>query len=131
MNYLKDKKASFYLMIVSAVLALISLTFYSRAVVVQPDVKAIVIAGVVLTAVMAVLAGLKSRPRALNLCATVIAVVLAWGLIQSVNPQLDSLGWWISGLYTFEQVKGYIYFAVLLGIAVLLDLAASFIDLQK
>lgn len=117
-------------MIVSAVLALISLTFYSRAVVVQPDVKVIVATGVVLTAVMAVLAGLKSRPRILNLSATVIAVVLSWGLIRSVNPQLDSLGWWISGLYTFEQVKGYLYFALLLGIAVLLDLAASFIDLQ-
>lgn len=131
MSYFKGKKLSFYLMIVAAILALVSLTFYKTASVVQPEINTYVIIGVVLTVAMMVLAALKSKPRFLNLCATVIAVVFAWGLIQSVNMQLDPLGWWIAGLYTYDQVKGYIFFAVMLGIAILLDLIASFIDLQK
>ena len=131
MGYLKNKKTSFYLMIVAAILAVISIFFYRTASVVENHVQIIVLIGVALTVLMAVLAGLKSRPRALNLCATVIALVLAWGLVQSINMQLDPLGWWISGLYTYDQVKGYIFFAVLLCVAVILDVIASFIDLQK
>ena len=131
MGYLKDKKASFYLMIIAAVLALVGLYFYRTASVVEDNVQIIVLVAVGLTVLMMLLAALKSRPAFLNLCATLIALVMAWGLIQSVNKQLDPLGWWISGLYTYEQVRGYIFFAVLLGAALLLNLAASFIDLHK
>lgn len=131
MSYLKGKKASFYLMIIAAVFALIGLLFYRQSTIVQPIVLTTVIIGAALTAVMAVLAALKSRPRILNLCATVIAVVFASALILSVNQQLDPLGLWISGLYSFDQVRGYIIFAVLLGIALILDVVASFIDLQE
>ncbi len=131
MSYLKGKKASFYLMIIAAVLALIGLPFYRQSTIVQPIVQTMVIIGAALTAVMAVLAALKSRPRILNLCPTVIAVVFASALILSVNQQLDPLGLWISGLYSFDQVRGYIIFAVLLGIALILDVVASFIDLQE
>ena len=131
MGYLKSKNASFYLMVIAAVLAVISILFYRTASVVESHVQIIVLIGVGLTVLMMVLAAVKSRPRILNLCATVIAIVLAWGLVQSINMQLDPLGWWISGLYTYDQVKGYIFFAVLLCIAVILDVIASFIDLQK
>lgn len=131
MNYLKNKRVSFYLMIVAAVLALIGLSFYRTSSVAQSDVQTVVLVAVALTAAMLVLAALKSKPRVLNLCATVIAIVLAWGFVQSVNAQLDPLGWWIAGLYTYDQVKGYIFFAVLIGVAILLDVIASFIDLQR
>ncbi len=128
---LKDKRLSFYLMIAAAVLAVVGFSFYRTASVVEGNVQTIVIVGVVLTVAMVVLSMLRGKPRFLNLCATVIAIVLAWGFVQSVNMQLDPLGWWISGLYTYDQVKGYIFFAVLIAIAILLDVIASFIDLQK
>lgn len=131
MSYLKNKRASFYLMVLAAVLALIGLNFYRTGSIVEANVVRFILAGVALTAVMMVLGAIKSRPRILNLCATVIALVLTWGLVQSVNAQLDPLGWYVSGLYSFDQVKGYIFFAGLTGVAVLLNIIASFIDLQK
>lgn len=131
MSYFKNKTASFYLMIIAAILCIVGISFYKKAYVVEANVQTIVWVGVALTAVMAVLAALKSRPRVLNLCATVIAMVLGWALVKSVGAQLDPLGFWISGLYTYDQVKGYIFFAALIGAAILLDLIASFIDLHK
>ena len=131
MGYFGSKKASFYLMILAAILSAAGLTFYRTASVVEKPVQLYIAAGIGLTVLMMLLGALKSRPRILNLCATLIALVFAWGLIASVNMQLDPLGWWIAGLYTYDQVKGYIFFAVLVGIAILLDVIASFIDLQK
>lgn len=131
MGYLKNKKASFYLMIIAAILALVGVYFYRTASVVEDTVQIIILVAVGLTVLMMLLAAIKSRPAFLNLFATVIAIVMAWGLIQSVNKQLDPLGWWISGLYTYEQVRGYIFFAVLVGVAIQFNLIASFIDLHK
>lgn len=131
MGYLKNKKASFYLMILAGILALLGLYFYRSASIVESNVILYVGIGVGLTVLMMLLAAIPSRPRILNLCATVIALVFAWGLISSVNTQLDPLGWWIAGLYTYDQVKGYIFFAALVGVALLLDIIASFIDLHK
>ena len=131
MSYFKNKTAAFYMMIIAAVLCIVGISFYKKAYVVEANVQTIVWVGVALTAVMAVLAALKSRPRVLNLCATVIAMVLGWALVKSVGAQLDPLGFWISGLYTYDQVKGYIFFVALIGAAILLDLIASFIDLNK
>lgn len=131
MSYFKNKSAAFYLMILAAVLVLIGLIFFQTATVHPSGTTTLGIVVIALTVLMAVLAGLKTKLPVLNLCATVIAVLLAWTLIQSVTAQLDPLGFWVSGLYTFDQVRGYIIFAVLAGIALLLDVIATFIDLKK
>ena len=131
MSYFKNKSAAFYLMVAAAILGIVGISFYRTAYVVEGHVQTFVWIGVILTVAMAALAALPSRPRVLNLCATVIAIVFGWALIQSVGAQLDPLGFWIAGLYTYAQVKGYIFFAVLILIAIILDLIASFMDLHK
>ena len=131
MSYFKNKTAAFYLMVAAAILGIVGIAFYRSAYVVEAPVQTTVWIGVILTVAMAALAAIPSRPRVLNLCATGIAIVFGWALIQSVGAQLDPLGFWIAGLYTYAQVKGYIFFAVLILIAIILDLIASFIDLHK
>ncbi|MBQ8094146.1 MAG: hypothetical protein IJ242_11300 [Clostridia bacterium] len=131
MSYLKNKTAAFYLMIAAAILSIIGIFFYRTSYVVETHIQIIVCAAVALTVVMAVLAGLKSEPRFLNLCATVNAVILGVALILSASAQMDPLGFWIAGLYTYAQVKGYIFFAVLILIAIIFNLIASFMDLYK
>ena len=131
MSYFKNKSAAFYLMVAAAILGIVGISFYRTAYGVEGHVQTFVWIGVILTVAMAALAALPSRPRVLNLCATVVAIVFGWALIQSVTAQLDPLGFWIAGLYTYAQVKGYIFFAVLILIAIILDLIASFMDLHK
>lgn len=130
MTYLKNKTVSFYLIVLAAVLSLIALPLYKTASISESNVIVIVIVAAVVAVAMIVLAGV-GKFRFLNLTATVCAILLTCGLVMSINAQLDPLGWWVAGLYTYDQVKGYIFFAALVGIAILLDLVASFIDLQK
>ena len=131
MSYLKKQSAAFYMMIVAAILTLVGVIMYQSASVTVQTVTTLSIVIVALTVVMAVLAGLKKELKVLNLCATVLAGLSALTLILSVNSQLDPLGWWFSGLYSFEQVRGYIIFAALLVVALLLYIIASFIDLRR
>ena len=129
MSYLKNKSAAAYLLALAAVLILIGVIFYQSAAVTVVWVTILAIVTAVLSCAAAVLSG--NKIKAMNLCPTVLAILSACTLAQSSSSQLDPLGWWISGLYTFEQVRGYIIFAVLLVIALLLQIIASFMNLNK
>ena len=67
MGYLKNKKASFYLMILAGILALLGLYFYRSASIVESQVMLYVGIGVGLTVLMILLAAIPSRPSILNL----------------------------------------------------------------
>ena len=125
------KTAAFYLLILAGILAAVGLYFYQSAAVQVDMVKYLTYAVIGVTALMAVLALATKKAPVLNLCATVLAVLTAWTLVTSADAQLDPLGWWVAGLYSYEQVRGYIFYAVLLGVALLLQLISSFINLKK
>ena len=128
---MKNKTVGFYLLIVAAVLSVVGVFFYNSAEVTSfPSIVMVIISAVVAIAAAA-LAAAKPGLKFLNLAATVCAVLLAWALIQSVSSQLDPLGWWVSGLYTFDQVMGFLVFAALSGAAILLYLITSFVNLEK
>lgn len=124
---MKNKTIGFYLLIVAAVLSVVSVFFYIGAEVTSTPI----IVMVVISAVLAVAAAALAAVKLLDLAATVCAVLLAWALVQSVSSQLDPLGWWVSGLYTLSQVLGFLVFAGLSVLAIILYLIASFTNLEK
>lgn len=128
---MKNKTIGFYLLIVAAVFSVVGVFFYNGAEVTSSSIIVMVVISAVLAVAAAALAAAKPGLRFLNLAATVCAVLLAWALIQSVSSQLDPLGWWVSGLYTFDQVMGYLVFAALSGVSILLYLVTSFVNLEK
>lgn len=130
-GYLKNKSTGFYLTVIAAVLSLIGVISYTQAEVVVPMIIVLVVISLVVEAAMiALLAGIGNK-EFLNLTASVNAVILMAAFIQSFIAQLDSLGWWVSGLYTLKQVLGFLIFAALVFIAVVMNVAASFMDLYK
>ena len=128
---MKNKTIGFYLLIVAAVLSVVGVFFYSGAEVTSFPIIVMVVVSAVVAVAAAVLAAAKPGLKFLNLTATVCAVLLAWALVQSVTSQLDPLGWWVSGLYTLDQVMGFLVFAALSGAAILLYLVTSFVNLEK
>lgn len=128
---LKNKTVGFYLLVAAAVLSIVSVFFYSGAEVTSTPIIIMVVVSAVLAIAAAALAAVKPGLKFLNLAATVCAVLLAWALVQSVTSQLDPLGWWISGLYTLDQVMGFLVFAALSGVAIVLYLITSFQNLEK
>ena len=127
----QKKSVSIYMLILAAVMACVGLVFYRTAAVTEARIIPLTLVPAAIAVLTAVLVFAGKPLRVLNLAATVCAVLLAWALAQSVSAQLDPLGWWISGLYTFDQVRGYIIFAVLMVLALILSVIASFIDIKK
>jgi len=128
---LKNKTIGFYLLVVAAVLSIVGVIFYNSAEVTSGPIMIMVVVSAVLALAAAALAAVKPGLKFLNLAATLCAVLLAWALIQSVSSQLDPIGWWISGLYTLDQVIGFLVFAALSGLSIVLYLISSFKNLEK
>lgn len=125
------RTVGFYLNILAAILTAISVFFYTKSTLFEPRIAIMAGAVVLISLLMVIFSGGDKEKRFLNLTSTICAILLASMLILSLGPQLDPLGWWVSGLYTFEQVRGYIYFAGFAGTALLVDIIASFIDVRK
>ena len=67
----------------------------------------------------------------LMLIPTVNALLFSAAIILSIIPQVDSLGYLVSGLYSFEDMKAFILYAVFAILTWLGYLEASFMDMQK
>ena len=127
------KTIGFYISILAAVLAAVGCFFYKDTGLAEQRILIIAGAAIAVTVLMVILAVVSGQKKfgIVNLGATASAVILAWALVQSLNPQLDPLGWWVSGLYTYDQVKNYLFFAGFSGAAILLYIIASFINVKK
>lgn len=127
----KKKTFSFYLMAAGAILSLIGLLFYRTAAVTERLVFICTGISIALTVLMIIMIFTKIKLEMVNLLPTICAVLLGWTLITSFRTQLDPLGWWVSGLYTFEQVRGFLVFAGCILVAIIFNMIASFKDIQK
>ena len=72
------------------------------------------------------LAKIAGAKELINWAAPVNAVVTALTAIMSCSLMLDAFGYVVSGLYQFSQIKSYIVYAVIVVIAVILNVVAGF-----
>ena len=89
-----------------------------------------VIPAIVVVMVMArvKIAGAKEL---INWAAPVNAVVTALTAIMSCSLMLDAFGYVVSGLYQFSQIKSYVIYAVIVVIAMTLNVVAGFTGLVE
>ena len=67
----------------------------------------------------------------INWAAPVNAVVTALTAIMSCSLMLDAFGYVVSGLYQFSQIKSYVIYAVIVVIAMTLNVVAGFTGLVE
>ena len=121
-----EKKVGFYLVIAAALLSLVSLLVYRTVLSQLGMVYGLsVIPAIVVVMVMArvKIAGAKEL---INWAAPVNAVVTALTAIMSCSLMLDAFGYVVSGLYQLSQIKSYIVYAVIVVIAMILNVVAGF-----
>ena len=121
-----EKKVGFYLVIAAAFLSLVSLLVYRTVLSQLGMVYGLsVIPAIVVVMVMAgvKIAGAKEL---INWAAPVNAVVTALTAIMSCSLMLDAFGYVVSGLSQFSQIRSYIIYAVIVVIAVILNVVAGF-----
>ena len=124
------KAAGFYVVLVSAVLALVSVFLYSGAMITVSNTRIMLIISVIVAALALALAG-KLSPAITGWAGPICAVLTGLGIFFSVNVMADPIGYVISGLYVFSDIQGYIIFMVVAIIAMILDIVAGFMTFTK
>ena len=122
---------TFYLSISAGILSVVSLLFYLGA-----DNQGAAVLPLIVCSILAEVAGIAinrftGKAGVLMLIPTVNALLFSAAIILSIIPQVDSLGYLVSGLYSFEDMKAFILYAVFAILTWLGYLAASFMDMQK
>ena len=125
------KSFGFYLSISAGILSVVSLLFYLGA-----DNQGAAVLPLIVCSILAEVAGIAinrftGKAGVLMLIPTVNALLFSAAIILSIIPQVDSLGYLVSGLYSFEDMKAFILYAVFAILTWLGYLAASFMDMQK
>lgn len=120
------RRFGFYLLMIAAILSLASMVLYNTVL----NRLGIVYGLSVITVVIAVLAFAGEKVlganELLNWIAPVNAVITALTAIISCSVMLDAFGYVVSGLYQFSQIQSYVIYAVVVVIAMVLNVAAGF-----
>lgn len=130
-DYLADKTVGFYISVVACVLALVALVLYLPTTGALALVIGLLVAAIVVEVLLIVLSKVIGNKPVLNLASSINAVLLGYAIVTSFNPQLDAIGYVVSGLYTFEQIQPFVNFVIVVAIAFLLYIVASFMNLGK
>ena len=130
-DYIANKTVGFYITVVATVLAIVGLVMYFSVSGQAAEVIPLFIAAVVVEAALIVLSKVIGNKPVLNLASSINAVLLGFALVQSFNPQLDAIGYVVSGLYTYDQISGFVNFVIVAAIAFVLYIIASFMSLGK
>ena len=130
-DYLANKTIGFYISIVACVLAAVALVLYLPISGTLPLVIGLLVAVIVIEVLLIVLSKVIGNKPVLNLASSINAVLLGYAIVTSFNPQLDAIGYVVSGLYTYDQISNFVNFVVVVAIAFLLYIVSSFMSLGK
>ena len=128
MNDTKAKKSiGFYILAAAAVVSVISIVLYGSAMNKTTNAYIFMIAAAVVAVAALALGAVKSSKLA-NWGGCCAAVLMMAGLAWSLTAMVDAIGYVISGLYQFSLLQTYITFAICGGIAWVLFLVSSFMN---
>lgn len=119
----------FYIEFAAAVVGIVSAVLYGGSMIKTKSAYIFVIAAAVV-AVLSAFAATK-LPKVFNWGAPLAACLMAAGIAYSITVMSDPIGYYISGLYIIEDLRGWITFMIVAGIAWLLYLIASFTGMVK
>ena len=126
--FFSKKTVGFYLSIIAAVLALIGMVLYQGM---KQEATLLVIAAVVVEVILIVGSGFSGGHRIFDFFPSASALLLTAGIMINLPSQIDGFGYLVSGLYTFDDMRGAILFLGFSLGALLLYLISSFMDMSK
>ena len=130
-DYMANKTIGFYVTVLATILAVVSLVLYLPTTGALALVIGLLAAAIVVEVLLIVVSKVIGNKPVLNLASSINAVLLGYAIVTSFNPQLDAIGYVVSGLYTFDQIQPFVIFVVFAAVTFLLYIIASFMDLGK
>lgn len=130
-DYLAKKSIGFYLTVIAAAASLIGLINYISAS--GATLNVMILTGAALAVEILMIIGMAAfgNRLVLNLFPTAAAVLMAAAVAFSFQTQVDGLGFLISGMYSFNDLKNFLIFAICGLIAAVLYVISSFMDMEK
>ena len=131
MNDTKAKKSlGFYILAAGAVITVICIVLYGSAMNKANSAYGFMVAAAVV-AIAALVIGAVTGNKIANWGGFCAAVLMMAGLAWSLTVMVDAIGYVSAGLYQFSLLQSYIVFAVCGGIAWLLFLMSSFMNVVQ
>ncbi len=126
---MKKMSVGFFIMFAAIVVGIVGIIIYGGAYVTSKPAYHYMIAAAVVGAISE--AGALKMPKIFNWGAPVAACLAAAGFAYSFTVMTYPIGYVISGLYASSTLTGYIIFAVVALISLLLYLIAGFTGMAK
>lgn len=127
-KFFSKKTVGFYISIIAAVLSLVGLVLSQGM---KMEATLLVAAALVVEVILIVGAGISGGHRIFDFFPSVSALLLTAGIMFNLPSQIDGFGYLVSGLYTFDDMRGAILFLGFSLAALLLYLISSFMDMSK
>ena len=131
MGYLKNKTFGFYLSFVAAILALIGFVMYRQAGHTEAYIEVLLLVTVVLQILAMIVLKVAPDFKWTSLLLTANAILTAAALVNSFYTQVDFIGYVVSGLYEFANIKKFIISAVLMALSMIAYIVSSYSGFQK
>lgn len=130
-QYLEKKTAAFYLTVAAAVLTLLGLLFYLGSRGNVAAASALLVGSILAEVVLIAGTGIVGNKPLFELTVPCSALLLVGGIMLSLPNQIDAFGFFVSGLYTFAEMRNTIFYLAASAVALVLYIISSFMCLSR
>ena len=123
------KSFGLFVELIAAIVGIVSIVMYGGSLVKTQNTYIFLIAAVVVAVIAAI--GAQKNPGVCNWGAPIAAALAAAGIGYSITVMSDAIGYVISGLYTMDEIRGWVNFMIAACIAWLLYMIAGFTGMAK
>lgn len=128
---LENKAAGFYLSALATGLSAVGTLFYSRSMYKETMVYILLAAGIGIFLAATGLSAVLGDKKIFRSVTLVNAVLLAAVLVESLSPMVNQIGFVFSGLDPMSTISGFLGFAVICFVGMVLNIAASYLRYTK
>lgn len=128
---MKNKALGSYLACAVAVLSLVAVIIYGSVSLKEASVNGLMIGAIVLAAASFFLSKLLENSWICALLPVATTAVLTLAVGNAFIPMIDQLGFVVSGLDPFSTIAGFVTFAAVTVVAMLISLVSCFVSFEK
>lgn len=130
-TYFAKKTVGFYFTVAATVLAVIGLVFYQGYAGVKAETTWLIVVAIAVEVLLIAVSGAMGNKPIFDFAPSLSAILLVGGVMVALPPMIDGFGYLVSGLFTFDDMRGAIFFLGFSIAALLFYLIPSFMSVGK
>ena len=131
MDKLKGMASGFYILVAGAVLSIVAAIEYTQVMYTNSTSSTLMIVEIVLAAAVVVVSFVNKYYRFFSIVPVINAVLAAYAAVSGASYMVNEIGYVVSGLDPMSKIVSFIIYEVIIVVAILLYIVASFLPLAK